>query len=134
MKRIVTFVLGLSLLATACADPVAPATPTPVVPTITETFTGTVAALGSTPFPITVQQVGGITVTISDITPKVTVGFGIGVQGLTGCAVVGQSTAAAGERTQLTGTMSTPGSYCVVVFDTGQVVDPVSYTLTVLHS
>ena len=67
MKRMLSTVLGLTLFAAACADPVAPPAPTPVVPTITETFTDTLGLLGTNIHQFSVQQVGGLTVTISDI-------------------------------------------------------------------
>ena len=69
MKRILSTVLGLALFASACADPLAPPAPTPVTPTITETFNGTLALLGSNTHLFSVAQVGGLTVTIFDINP-----------------------------------------------------------------
>ena len=134
MKRILAFVLGLGLMAAACADPIAPATPTPVAPTMTENFSGTLIALGSNQHPFTVQAVGGMTVTIADITPAVTIGFGVGTPGLTGCTIVKDSKAVAGATTTLSGTTSIAGTFCIAVFDTGEVVAPVTYTVTVKHS
>ena len=134
MNRILAIALGLSLLATACADPVAPATPTPVQPTITETFTGTLLQLGNNAHPFTVQQVGGLKITISKIDPKVTIGFGVGTPGLTGCTIVRDSKATAGATTELAGTASIAGPFCIGVFDSGEVVEPITYTVTVLHS
>jgi hypothetical protein len=134
MKRICAFALGLSLLATACADPVPPAAPTPVEPTLTDRFAGTLLALGSNQHPFIVQQVGGLTVTISDITPATTVGFGIGVPGLSGCTVIKDVRAVGGATNSLTGVMTAAGTFCIAVFDTGEVVDPVAYTVTVQHS
>jgi hypothetical protein len=126
--------LALSLMAAACADPVAPAAPTPVDPTITETFTGTLLALGTNQHLFSVQQIGGLVVTISDITPKVTVGFAVGVPSLGVCSIVKDSKAVAGETTTLTGTITVAAPFCIAVFDAGEVVDPVTYTLTVKHS
>ena len=119
MKRILTLALGLSLVVAACADPVPPAAPTPVAPTITETFTGTLLSLGSNQHPFTVQQVGGMTVTVGDITPKVTLGFGVGIPGLSGCTIVQDAKATAGETTVLSGTATISGTFCIGVFDSG---------------
>src|SRR5215217_956526 len=110
MKRILPCALGLSLLAAACADPVAPAAPTPVPPTITETFSDTLLSLGSNTHLFAVQQVGGLEVTVSNVSPKVTVGFGVGVPGLGSCSVVRNSKAVAGETTVLSGTATVPGA------------------------
>jgi hypothetical protein len=134
MTRIFAFGLALSLMAAACADPIAPATPTPVDATITETFAATLLAFGSNQHPFTVQQVGGLVVTISDVNPKVTIGFGVGTPGLTGCSVVRDSKATAGATTVLSGTATTPGNFCIGVFDAGEVTEPVNYTVTVKHS
>jgi len=83
MKWILGTLLSLGLLTAACADPVAPATPTPVPPNLTETFTGTLTVLGIVTYPFTVGQVGGVTVTITDMTPSAAILLGVGSQGAT---------------------------------------------------
>jgi len=128
-------ILGLALLAPGCSDPVAPPTPTPVNPTITETFTATLGLLGTNLHLFSVQQVGGLTVTISDINPDATLSFAIGAQSVVGCTVLQQLTRAPGGATaQLVGTITAPGNFCVQVFDSNNIPEPVTYTLTVLHS
>ena len=128
-------IMGLALLAPACSDPVAPPAPTPVTPTITETFNGTLGLLGTNTHLFSVAQVGGLTVTISDINPDATLTFAIGAQSLVGCTVLQQFTRAAGGATaQLVGTITAPGNFCVQVFDSNSIPEPVNYTLTVLHS
>ena len=134
MKRILSTVLGLTLFASACADPVAPAAPTPVTPTITETFTDTLIGLGSNTHQFAVQQVGGLKVTLSDVNPPTSVSFGIGGQSLVGCTLSVQQKFDAGAPAQLSGTATVAGNFCVIVFDSGGLVEPVTYTLTVLHS
>ena len=127
-------ILGLALLAPACADPLAPPAPTPVTPTITETFTGTLQLLGSNTHLFSVAQIGGVTVTISDIAPDATLSFGIGAQSLVGCTIVSQLKREPGGASQLSGTITVAGNYCVMVFDSNTIAEPVTYTLTVLHS
>jgi hypothetical protein len=136
MKRMLSTVLGLTLFATACSDPVAPAAPTPVPPTISEVFSDTLIQLGSNTHLFTVQQVGGLKVSISNVSPAAEVVFGVGAQSLVSCTLLSQVKYAPGASAtaQLSGTVTAPGNFCVMVFDSGTLAEPVSYTLTVLHS
>src|SRR5258706_498843 len=59
MKRILWAVLGVSLLSAGCSDPTAPATPTPALPTIAETFSDTLLVAGSNSHNFSVTAVGG---------------------------------------------------------------------------
>jgi hypothetical protein len=133
MKWILGTVLSVSLLAAGCADPVAPATPTPIDANITESFAGTLAVLGANTHPFTVQQVGTVMVTISDITPGAAVNLGVGSQGLSGCSVVRSVTAVNGTTPQLSGVATTTGNFCVSVADPGNLVESVTYNLVVRH-
>jgi hypothetical protein len=134
MKRIPALALGLSLLTAACADPVAPVTPTPVAPTITETFSDTLLQFGNNLHRFEVKQVGGMKVTISNIQPRVTIGFGVGTPGVAGCTLIRDMKATDGATTELAGTASVTGPFCIAVFDGGEITEPVTYTVTVLHS
>jgi hypothetical protein len=136
MKRILATVLGLTLFATACTDPVAPPAPTPAAPTITEAFNDTLIQLGSNTHLFTVQQVGGLRVSISDVSPAAEVIFGIGTQSLVSCTLLSQVKYVPGTATtaQLSGTATTTGQFCVMVYDSGTLAEPVTYTVTVLHS
>ena len=49
------------------------------------------------------------------------------VTGTTGVGVAGASI-------QLSGTVTVPGTYCVEVYDLGNLVESVAYTINVLHS
>jgi hypothetical protein len=134
MNRILALVLGLSLATVGCSDPVAPVTPTPATPTITETFTGTLLVLGSNTHPFTVQQVGGVKVSITGVTPGASVGIGVGTPSGANCLLIQNLTAVASPDAQLSGTATITGSFCVSVFDVGNLVESVDYTVTVLHS
>jgi hypothetical protein len=135
MHRIHWLALTLALLTPACSDPVAPVTPTPVEPTITEVFQGALLVLGSNTHPFGVQQVGGLKVTISEINPDSTVFFGVGAQSPFGCTLISQLKREPGGTSQISGTITQPGTFCVMVFDSGGVlVEPINYTVTVLHS
>jgi hypothetical protein len=134
MKRMLSTVLGFALFASACADPVAPAAPTPVLPTITEAFSDTLLQLGSNTHQFATQQIGGVKVTLSDVNPLTSVSFGLGSQSIVGCTLVSQLKVDPGGPAELAGTLTTVGNFCVIVFDSGSLVEPVTYKLTVLHS
>jgi hypothetical protein len=136
MKGILVLMLSMMLTAVGCGDPIPPAAPTPVSPTIEEPFTGTLAAFGSNVHPFTVKQVGGLVVIISSVAPSAAVGVGIGTPSVsTGtCTVLSSLTVVAGPGAQLSGTATIAGTFCVQVFDVGNLVESVAYTITVIHS
>ena len=129
-------VLALAVLCTACSDPDAPVTPTPITPTITENFTGTLNPFGTNFHQFTVAQVGGLKVTINSIVPSAAIGVAIGTPSpATGsCIPITGLTAVGGPDAQLSGTTTIPGNYCIAVSDVGNLVEAVNYTITVLHS
>jgi hypothetical protein len=135
MKRIFWVVLGAALLMAGCADPVAPTTPVPVVPTKTETFSDTLLVLGSNTHSFTVAEIGGVKVSLTAVDPSAVVGLGIGTpNGLGGCSIIDHVDAVASPSVQLSGTATLPGGYCVMIYDLGNMVEPAVYTVNVLHS
>ena len=135
-RSLVASVVAVAVLACACSDPVVPAAPTPVAPTVTETFTGTLLQLGSNSHPFSVQQIGGIKVSITKIEPSAAVSIGIGTPSTASgtCLAISNLTAVASAGTQISGTATLAGSFCVSVSDVGNLVEPVTYSITVLHS
>jgi len=138
MRQIVAFgfALAIAALAAACSDPVAPTLPTPVAPTITETFTGTLTVGGNNLHPFTVNQIGGLKVTLTEVSPGAAVQLSIGTPSTaTGiCSPLAGLTVVAGPDAQLSGTATIAGNFCVSVADVGNLVEAVNYTITVLHS
>jgi hypothetical protein len=134
MKRILWGVLGAALVAAGCADPIAPTTPTPAVPTVTESFTDTLLVGGANLHPFTVGAIGGVKVSLTSVEPGAAVGLGIGTQGLSGCSLIDHIEAVAGPSVMMSGTVTVPGTYCVQIFDLGNLVEPAVYTINVLHS
>jgi hypothetical protein len=102
--------------------------------TSTETFGGTVGVLGSSRSTFTVAQQGTVTVTLSALSPSVAMGLGIGTpNGATACAMTSSTTSAvAGSTPQLTVT-EPAGTYCVSVYDVGNVTATVTYSIIVAH-
>jgi hypothetical protein len=134
MKWFLPLLVGVVLAMAACADPAAPATPTPAAPTIPETFTGTVLPLGTSMNTFTVQRIGGIQVSLTSISPAASVGIGVGTPSGANCLLIDNLTVVAGPNAQMTGTATITGSFCVSVFDPGNLVEAVNYTVVVLHS
>jgi hypothetical protein len=131
--------LALLLTAAACnngsSSPALTATPTPTV--ITETFNGTVH-IGSSDFnPFTVTQAGtvNITLTVAGPPPTIFMGLGVGTPSGSTCALIsgGTTITPAGTAAQLSGTIAA-GAYCVQVYDVGNQVGDVTYTVTVAHT
>lgn len=134
MKRMLLAVLGVALVAAGCADPVAPVTPTPAAPTITDTFSDTLLVLGANTHPFTVSRIGGVTVTLTSVEPGAAVRLGIGTLSFGSCSIVDMVETVASAALLLSGTVTVPGSYCVTISDLGNLVEPVVYTINVLHS
>ncbi|MBZ5558430.1 MAG: hypothetical protein LAO77_14260 [Acidobacteriia bacterium] len=139
MKKILAVVLSATLLTLstgACSDPTPPAAPTPVPPTITDTFTGTLTLAGNNSHPFTVSQVGGLRVSLTGVSPSAAVGIGVGTPSTaTGtCTVLANMTAVLNPGVQMSGTATVTGTFCIAVFDVGNLVESVNYTITVLHS
>jgi hypothetical protein len=136
MIRAMAAALAVALLAAGCSDPTPPAAPTPVDPTITETFTGTLNLSGNNVHQFPVSVVGSLKVTLASLTPSAAVGIGVGTPSSTTgtCNVLSSMTAVAGPSFQLSGTATVSGNFCVSIFDVGNLVEPVNYTIVVLHS
>lgn len=128
--------VAVALTMTACSDPIVPDAPTPVAPTISETFTGTLLQGGSNSHPFSVQQIGGIRVSITKIDPSAAVSVGVGTPSTASgtCLAISSLTAVASEGTQISGTATITGNFCVAVSDVGNLVEAVSYSITVIHS
>lgn len=133
-KRINKALLAAAILLTAaCSDPLAPAAPTPVAPTITDTFTGKVTVYGSISHTFSVQAVGGVDVSLTSVEPSAALGIGVGTPNGAECNTLSTALAVAGAAPQLAGTATAAGDFCVSVFDAGNLVEPVTYTVSVFH-
>ena len=134
MKHILAGAPGRALRASAGSDPTAPVTPTPAPPTIPETFTGVVLPLGTSVNTFLVQRVGTIQVSLTSLSPPASVGIGVGTPSGANCLLLDNLTVVAGPNSQMTGTATVVGNFCVSVFDAGNLVEAVNYTVSVLHS
>ncbi len=134
MRRILWVVLGAALAMSGCADPVAPDTPVPAVPTVTDTFSDTLLGSGPNTHIFNVTVIGGVKVTLTDVEPSAAVGIGIGTPSLGSCSIIDRTQAVAGKTILMSGTATVPGQYCVTIFDLGNLVEPAVYSIDVLHS
>jgi hypothetical protein len=123
----------LALFAACDDDPVTPVAPTPP-PTFTETFSGSVGRNGVSLHNFTTQASGAVTATLTTLSPdsELLVGMSIGTWNGTSCQFVIVKTDAK-QSTVLTGGVSALGSLCVSIYDVGNIVNPISYELTVVH-
>ena len=129
--------LVASLALASCGGgtdtPTSAATPAPEIKT--ETFTGTVSPSGTPYHPFTVAAQGAITATLVSLSPQttVTMGFGIGTVSNGSCALItGAYSESAKAGYALSGTIAT-GSYCVVLYDLGNLTAANDYVITVSH-
>jgi hypothetical protein len=135
------FVLGvliaaLSVLTGACTETTDSTLTTPTPATTTDTYSGTFAQLGAAVHPFTVTTTGTVTISLTDVAPLATmsIGVGIGTWDGTTCTSVSKNDNARAGSTALSGTVAT-GSYCVRVYDSGNIPDgaSVTYTVQVVH-
>lgn len=136
MKQIIAAVVaaGLTLVMAACSDPTPPVAPTPVPATITEVFTGTLLVSGNNMIPFTVQQVGALKVSLTIVDPPAELGLGIGTPSTGVCTAFQSANVVPGGPPVLSGTATVSGNFCVSIYDIGNMVAPVNYTVTVQHS
>jgi hypothetical protein len=110
-----------------------PSTPS----TATDTFTGTVNQNGSVIFTFTVAQGGPVAVTLTALSPNASTAVGLGIgtpSGTTACTLMNSTSAAiAGATPQVTATEAA-GTYCVKVYDVGNLTATSTVTVTVAHS
>ena len=111
----------------------------------TDTFTGTLnppvnGVFQANIHPFTVNTGGGsINITLVSAGPPATIqlGMALGNPGATGtCSIIPGFVVqtAAGSTAQLPASGAPAGAYCVVVGDIGNVLQPVTYTVTVAHT
>jgi hypothetical protein len=102
----------------------------------TDTFNGPLAQNGSVVFTFTVAAAGDVNVTLTSVSPSTSgaLGLGIGTLNGTSCSLTNSTSAAvAGSTPQLTTTAS-PGTYCVKVYDVGNLTAASTVSVKVAHS
>jgi hypothetical protein len=138
MKAFVGICVVAGLLTTACDNSGSPTTasPTTAPASIVEPpFTGTLQVSGTNTHTFTVSQLGALTATLTAVGPPATVFVGFAVGTVSGgvCSPAATINTQASATPQLSGTASITGTWCVQVYDIGNLVAPVTYSITVAH-
>jgi hypothetical protein len=131
--QVLAAAIALMPLVAGCGSSNSPTTPTNP---ITETFTGTINQNSAVTNTFSTTTSGTVTATLTALAPLATVqvGFALGTWDGTTCQVVLVNPAGT-TGSQLQGSVSTKGNYCVHLYDVGNIAAdaPVTYTLTVVH-
>lgn len=131
-----TFALALAgaVSVCACGNSTTTLPTTPTQPTfVTDTFDGTIGRNGATTHPFSVSSGGGVTATLLTLSDSSkTIGVSLGTWNGTSCAIVIANDQAV-EGVTVTGSATAFGTLCLRVYDVGQVVDPLDYSVRVIH-
>jgi hypothetical protein len=132
--RVVAIAGVIAALTGACGGSSTTTPTTPAAPITTETLTGAVLAGGVAFHTFTVAQQGTLTATLTSLSPQttITMGLGIGTVSGTACSLL-SSNETTKVGTVLSGTIAV-GSYCVQIYDIGNVQVSDDYTITLTHS
>ena len=130
--------LMCSLLAgtAGCGDEDTPTEPTePERPTFTETFEQTLTVNGARTHPFAANGSGEIRATLSVLGPASDgrIGLSLGTFNTTGACQVVIANDNATQGTIVVGNAGAAGTFCVRVYDVGQLSAPATYTVTVIH-
>jgi hypothetical protein len=132
-----SILLALAVTASACGLPAGSTTPTTTSTGTTETFSGSLLPQGSDVYTFTVSQAGTVSITLASLSPSATVAVGLGLgtpSGTTSCTLSSSNpTAMAGSAPQITVTEN-PGSYCVEIYDVGNLTSTSIFSITIVHS
>jgi hypothetical protein len=141
MQRLITGMRLGGLLMAVCglvAGCGSDTTTTPTAPTttITNTLTGTVSQASASVQTFSATAAGTVTATLTSLSPlsTITVGFAMGTYSGTTCQVVLDNPGGV-QGAILTGNAATAGTFCVRVYDVGNITadSPISFTVTVVH-
>ncbi|HUF47035.1 MAG TPA: hypothetical protein VMM93_04405 [Vicinamibacterales bacterium] len=140
MRRSIGFLAVLmttvALSTSACGDDDPPTSPTPSTdpPIVTETFTGAMNPNGAVTHPFSTEAAGVVTATLITVAPdsSTRVGLAIGTWNGLACKIeLANDNAAQGVT--VTGSASAFGSFCVRIYDIGQLTGNITYEIRLTH-
>lgn len=129
-------VLLIAFVFAGC-DTATPASPTTTeVPTLSESYSGTLTVNGAVTHPFVVGTPGGVTATLVAVSPdaEVPIGMSIGTFNTTTetcTAVISNDLALQGRV--IVGNAQTSGAFCVRVYDVGRLTQSADYQVQVIH-
>jgi len=128
-------VVAASLIMSGCGKSSDESVVAPPPPTLTDTFSGTLTLNGAATFSFTVGGAGNITAQLTTLNPDSTrpVGISLGTWNGSICQIILRNDNSV-QGSQVVGTASTIGSFCVSIYDAaGTVVGPQTYAIDVFH-
>jgi hypothetical protein len=134
MSRLRFLAMAIALGTVACgSSPTTPTTPTTPVSS-TDTFNGTLTQNGGQSWPFTTAASGTITATISTLAPNSTlvVGLALGTWNGNACQLILTKDNAT-QSSFIVGQASQSSTYCVRIYDVGNVTDPQTVEVQVNH-
>jgi hypothetical protein len=131
----------LAILCAACGGDAKeiPTAPTVSPASVSESFSGSLTVQNQNSHNFFVSSAGQLAITLTAVGPPsdIAIGLGLGVPSGFSCALtLGTgtfNTVQASTAPQIKG-IAIPGTFCVTVYDVGNVMDTVDYTITVDHS
>ena len=123
--------LALALVASACGGST-PASPSTTTGPTSENWSAVLAPGGTSSRSFTVNSSGTINITMTSA--GATVGLGVGLPRITGggCRIGVQVITGPGPNPQIS-TSAEAGQYCVQVFDTGTLTEPIPVNVKIDH-
>ena len=102
--------------------------------TVTDTFASVLSVRGSSAREFILLKAGTVTVSIDAMNPVYVVGLGLGSPDATkaGCSTTMTIETAGGTTDELSTTLN-PGTYCVKVYDVGNLTQATSFTISIVH-
>ena len=117
----------------SCGEEAATTAPTSVTSPTTVTWTTLLYAKGATSRSFVASQAGIVTVTVQSAAVPIGIAVGVPAAASAGsCRAAASVTAASSNVAQLTIGVEA-GTYCVLAFDVGGIVDPIAFTVTLVH-
>jgi hypothetical protein len=134
MSRLSFLAVAIALSAVACGS----STTTPTAPTTpvssTDTFAGPLTQNGAQTFQFTTAASGTITATLTTLAPNSTlvVGLALGTFNGNACQILLTKDSAT-QSSFIVGQASQSSTYCVRIYDVGNVTDPQTFEIQVNH-
>ena len=131
VSRRACLVLASCVFVAAC-DNDSVTSPSEVISPTTVNWTTQVGPAGAASRSFVATQSGTVTVTLQSAPLPVGLGIGVPRSGGSGCRPSSTTTALPGSTPQLASAVES-GTYCLVVFDVGGIVDPVAFSVQFVH-